>query len=120
MGGKQKDSRAIGTAYEKQAVLFLEKKGYQILERNFHSWQGEIDIIAKNGSYLVFIEVKFRKCAYPGAALEAVTPLKQQRIIRTAKYYLYSKGYSIDGTPCRFDVIAFEGGKVFHIENAFS
>ena len=57
----------IGTAYEEQAVLFLEKEGYEILERNFHSYHGEIDIIAREDEYLVFVEVKYRRAAYPGS-----------------------------------------------------
>ena len=116
----KRNCRDIGTFYENEAVLFLQNKGYQILKQNFHCRQGEIDIIAKDGEYLVFIEVKYRKNAYEGAALEAVTPQKQKRIIQTAKYYLYitaSKGLE---RPCRFDVIAFEGEKVVHIQNAFT
>lgn len=109
----------IGTAYEEQAVLFLEKEGYEILERNFHSYHGEIDIIAREDEYLVFVEVKYRRAAYPGAALAAVTPAKQKRIRQTAEYYLYSRHYSGMDIPCRFDVVAFEGEKFTHLKNAF-
>ncbi len=115
----EKNCREIGTAYEKKAVLFLQNQGYQIIKQNFRCRQGEIDIIAKDREYLVFIEVKYRKNAYEGAALEAVTPQKQHKIMRTAKYYLYTTASEGFERPCRFDVIAFEGEKMIHIQNAF-
>lgn len=118
MGVNKRNCRKIGAIYEQKAVSFLEKKGYDILERNFYSKYGEIDIIARDREYLVFLEVKFRKNAYPGAALEAVTPVKQKRMVQTAIYYIYSNK-KFDNLPCRFDVLAFEGDKIFYIENAF-
>lgn len=118
MGDMGKNRRKIGTAYENQAVLFLEQKGYRIIERNYTARQGEIDLVAQDGEYLVFIEVKSRSGGEMGAALEAVTPAKQRKIIHTARSYLCRRGYS-EWTPCRFDVLAFEGGKIYHIENAF-
>lgn len=120
MGRKGENPREIGTVYENKAVLFLEEKGYQILERNFYSRHGEIDIIAKDGVYLVFVEVKYRKNAYAGASMEAVTPAKQKRLIQAARYYLYKKHYSNMEIPCRFDVVAFEDEAVIHITDAFS
>lgn len=118
-GKWQNNHRKTGTVYENEAVLFLQEKGMVILERNYHSRTGEIDIIAKDGEYLVFVEVKYRSLtAYPGAALEAVTPGKQRRVIHTAKRYLFEKGYGED-TLCRFDVLAYQGNEVCHIENAF-
>lgn len=116
---KKENYRQIGTVYENKAVLFLQEKGYEIVRRNFRCRQGEIDIIARDGKYLVFIEVKYRKNSYEGAALEAVTVQKQKRIIQAAKYYLYSTVSPNMDTPCRFDVVAFEGETVIHIENAF-
>lgn len=115
--GKE-NHRRIGTVYENKAVLFLQEKGYQILERNFYTHFGEIDIIAMDGTYLVFVEVKYRKGSYRGAALEAVTPAKRRRIVQSARYYIYKKYYRED-VPCRFDVIAFEGENVVHVPNAF-
>lgn len=118
MGREKENHREIGTVYENKAVLFLQEKGCQILERNFYTRFGEIDIIAMDGDYLVFVEVKYRKGAYQGAALEAVTPAKRRRIVQSARYYIYKKYYRED-VPCRFDVIAFEGEDVLHIQNAF-
>ena len=120
MGRKRENPREIGTVYENKAVLFLEEKGYQILERNFYSKHGEIDIIAQDEEYLVFLEVKYRKNAYEGAALEAVNLAKRRRLIQAARYYLYKKYYLNMEIPCRFDVIAFEGEEIVHIINAFS
>lgn len=119
MGKGKENYRKVGTVYENKAVLFLEEKGYEILETNFYTHFGEIDIIARDGKYLVFVEVKYRKSAYEGAALQAVTPAKQRRIIRSAKYYIYKKYYRED-LPCRFDVVAFTGEEPVHIVNAFA
>lgn len=116
MGWENK--RKIGTAYEKKAVLFLQEKGYEILESNFQCRQGEIDIIAQNGRYLVFIEVKYRQNERGGLPEEAVGREKQKKIIQTAKYYLYRKGLS-EETPCRFDVVGILGEKIRLIQNAF-
>lgn len=122
MGGfmaiEKKNNRRTGTAYENRAVLFLREKGYQVLEINFYTRFGEIDIIAMDGNYLVFVEVKYRKSTNMGTALESVTPAKQRRIIQSARYYIYHKFFRED-IPCRFDVIAFEGEKVIHIPNAW-
>ncbi|MBR1743642.1 MAG: YraN family protein [Lachnospiraceae bacterium] len=116
---KKENMRKKGTVYEEKAVLFLQEKGYRILERNFYTKFGEIDIIARDGDYTVFIEVKYRKNGNAGEALEAVTQEKQRRLFQSAKVYLYVKKYRLD-LPCRFDVIAFQGEEMRHIENAFS
>jgi putative endonuclease len=116
---EKKNKREIGTVYENKAVLFLQEKDYEILERNFRCRYGEIDIIARDGAYLVFVEVKYRKQAYQGAALEAVTWQKQKRILQTARYYLYKTAGKAAECPCRFDVVAFEGERITHIRDAF-
>lgn len=118
MEKKKISHREIGTAFEKRAVLFLEKNGFEIVETNYYCKQGEIDIIAKDNTYIVFVEVKYRKDSYEGASLEAVTPAKQRHIVRSARAFLYQKRYP-EETPCRFDVIAFEGDTLHHIKNAF-
>ena len=77
-----------------------------------------IDIIAKDGSYLVFVEVKYRKSAAKGTGLEAVNFKKMRKISRVADFYMYS--HHMDGnTSVRFDVIAIEEGHLKHIKNAF-
>lgn len=111
--------RQIGAEYEEMAAAYLERNGYRILERNVHSRHGEIDIVAIDGGYLVFIEIKYRKDAAFGDPLEAVDAKKQRRICRTASYFCMRGGYSED-TPCRFDVVAVLGkSRIEHIKNAF-
>lgn len=112
------NKRQIGTSYEIKAEEYLMQKGYKILERNFRNRSGEIDIIAKDKEYFCFIEVKYRTTSEFGNPLEAVDFRKQNQIRKVALYYLMKNRLS-EGTPCRFDVIAFEGEKMTHIENAF-
>lgn len=109
--------REKGCFYERKAGEYLEKKGYEILEYNFRCRFGEIDLIAKQGNTLVFCEVKYRKGTNTSLPLEAVDHRKQQRISRTALYYLgKQETLEIDS---RFDVIGIVGEAIFHIENAF-
>lgn len=111
--------RKIGKTYEDMAVLYLEKCGYEILERNYRNSYGEIDIIAKKDEVIVFTEIKFRSDNSHGDPLEAVDSHKQHKITKVALYYYVKKGYS-ENVPCRFDVIAIYGdGTIRHEENAF-
>lgn len=112
------NKRQVGTQYESMAVQYLTEAGYHILERNFRCRTGEIDIIAKDGAYLVFVEVKYRASAACGSALEAVDYRKQQSILRVAQYYMVSHGYGTQ-TNCRFDVVAIQGTEIMLIQNAF-
>ena len=112
------NQRQVGTQYESMAVQYLTEAGYHILERNFRCRTGEIDIIAKDGAYLVFVEVKYRASAACGSALEAVDYRKQQSILRVAQYYMVSHGYGTQ-TNCRFDVVAIQGTEIMLIQNAF-
>ncbi|MCI8429111.1 MAG: YraN family protein [Lachnospiraceae bacterium] len=110
--------RQTGTAYEELAARRLSDQGYEILERNFYCRQGEIDLIARDGGYLVFIEVKYRRDLQSGHPLEAVGTYKQRRIARAAVYYCHSHGIS-DSQACRFDVISILGNEIEHVKNAF-
>lgn len=112
------NKRAVGTSYEKRAGAYIEQQGYEVLEYNFRCRQGEIDIIAKDGEYLVFVEVKYRKDAVMGNPFEAVDHKKQRIISRTASYYCLTHGYG-EATPCRFDVVAVLGEEIQVIKNAF-
>lgn len=118
MAGAGNQNRRKGTEYEQKAAEFLEGKGYQILHRNFYSRFGEIDLVARQGAYLVFAEVKYRKGTGGGHPLEAVDRQKQRRICKTAIYYCLCHGYGED-TPCRFDVVGILGEEVVHVEDAF-
>lgn len=114
----EKNKRALGSMKEALAEAYLREQGYEILEKNFYSRKGEIDIIAREGGYLVFLEVKYRKSAASGYPAEAVTSRKQQKIYETARYYLYKRGLSAE-TACRFDVVAIQGEQILLIQNAF-
>lgn len=110
--------RQIGTEYETLAAEYLKSQGYELVERNFRCRLGEIDIIAKDHSYLCFVEVKYRINEMHGTAVEAVVRRKQRIITKVAWYYLLTHGGN-EWTPCRFDVIAIEGDKVTLYQNAF-
>ena len=109
--------RETGTQYQERAAEYLIAQNYQILERNYRIRSGEIDIIARDGTVLVFIEVKYRKNDESGNPLEAVDIRKQRKIIKVARYYLYQKKYG--DVPCRFDVIGICGSHIEHIKDAF-
>lgn len=112
------NKRQIGSGYEEQAAEFLQRAGMQILHRNFRTRAGEIDLVARDGSCLVFVEVKYRRDSRMGTALEAVDLRKQGMIIKTARYYLLRFGYSAD-MPCRFDVVGITGNEITYVKDAF-
>ena len=112
------NKRLTGTLYEQKAEEYLLANGYKILERNFRNRSGEIDLIAKKDAYFCFVEVKYRTTSEFGSPLEAVNFYKQNQIRKVAMYYLMKNKLS-EWTPCRFDVIAFEGEEMTHIPNAF-
>lgn len=113
----------IGKKGEDVAVSYVESNGYKILNRNYHSPYGEIDIIAEKENYIVFFEVKTRKINTEFTAFEAVDTFKQKKIIKTAMIYLTENNTTLQP---RFDVIAvyFDGDfcvmkEINHIKNAF-
>lgn len=110
--------RKIGADNEARALEYLEGAGYRILARNFRNRTGEIDIIALDGEYLVFIEVKYRANDACGSPLEAVDGRKQRSIIRTALCYMHRYGYGTEAS-CRFDVVGIAGDQITLIQNAF-
>lgn len=92
----------LGQYGETLAVRYLAGKGLRICERNYRSGKGEIDIIARDGEWLVFIEVKTRTGTRYGLPREAVTAYKQEVLRRTAQAYRTEKDQT---SPCRFDVV---------------
>lgn len=100
------------------AADYLTECGYTILERNYREKSGEIDIIAKEGGYIVFAEVKYRKNDAYGNPLEAVDYRKQQKIRHTALSYLRKEKYPYN-TPVRFDVIGIMDSQITLVKNAF-
>lgn len=89
----KKNNRETGSRHELQAAAFLTDRGYVILEKNYRCRTGEIDLIAKDGGYLVFVEVKFRSSKGSGDPAEAVDAKKKSRIAGAARYYLLTRGY---------------------------
>ena len=110
------NKKNIGNLGESKSIEYLEKNYYQIIERNFFCRFGEIDIIARDGNYLVFVEVKYRKSENYGMPIEAVDFRKQNKIRGVANYYLLKTGYN---KAVRFDIIGILGEKITHIKNAF-
>ncbi len=110
--------RKQGNDFEKLAADYLIRQGMSIIQMNFYCKMGEVDIIAKDENYLVFIEVKYRKTAAKGSAASAVGFNKMRKISRVADYYMYSHRFSSD-TNVRFDVVAIEEGHLKHYKNAF-
>lgn len=82
------NSNTLGAWGEEKAARFLTGRGYTVLERNFHSRYGEIDLIAEDGEFLVFVEVKLRASVSHGLPEETVTPRKQEKLRLTAETYL--------------------------------
>ncbi len=113
------NKRSIGRIWEKKAADYLRNNGYEILYFNYRTRYSEIDIIAQDRDALVFVEVKYRRTLSQGDPLEAVDYRKQRRIINAALCFLKDKGYDIDNTSIRFDVIGILGDDIKHIKNAF-
>lgn len=119
-----KERIALGKLGEGIATRFLKRKGYRILEKNFSSPLGEIDIIARDKDMICFIEVKTRRSTAFGLPEEGVIERKRGHLVRIAQFYL--KGRGLIDRNCRFDVISIlidkNGNKpqIQLIQDAFS
>ncbi|NLM36504.1 MAG: YraN family protein [Firmicutes bacterium] len=100
------DRRRLGNYGEYIARQLLEEQGYRILHQKYYTRYGELDLIAKAGKQIVFIEVKTRSGKTYGGGLEAITKRKRIRMVRAALYYLQQHSYQ--DLPCRFDIIALD------------
>ena len=103
-------SRKSGAYWEKAAESFLRSQGLKLLQRNFSSRFGEIDLIMQDDQTVVFVEVKYRKSNQHGSGADAVTFHKQGRISRTAAWYLAKNPHRAESV-CRFDVISIDPKK---------
>jgi putative endonuclease len=118
------DRQSFGKHGEDLAARELRRRGYEILARRYRTRFGEIDIVARDGRAIVFVEVKARRSSRYGRAAEAVTASKQRRLAAMALDYLVWSDHLTD--PCRFDVVSiddFGDGKrldVRVIQDAFS
>lgn len=116
----KRNNQLLGRYGEFLAALFLKCKGYQILDRNYRTPRGELDIIARRKKTLVFVEVKCRSSRRFGQAAEAVTAQKQERIRRLAAAYCRHHGQNLFETDLRFDVIeVYPPFHVRHIQGCF-
>lgn len=113
--------RELGQKGEDIAVRYLQKEGYRIIDRNFRTRYGELDIICIKNDVLVFTEVKTRRSEVFGAAEEALTPKKIEHIRKVALHYLSS--HQTRHKEIRFDVIAIlmvnDEPRINHIQAAF-
>ena len=111
----------LGMNGEEIACKELEQRGYSVLARRYRVRSGELDIVARDGETLVFVEVKARASHEFGTAAEAVTPMKQRRLMRLATEYMLRE--RLPECPCRFDVVSihFDAGapEIEIIQNAF-
>ena len=111
----------LGKQGEELAERFLRQKGYEILERNYRRFRGEIDLIAKDQAYLVFVEVKTARSSQFGPPIYRVDGRKKNQLGRIALAYYQEHG--LVDQDSRFDIITvtFAGGQaqIEHIENAF-
>lgn len=105
-----------GQKAEDRAAAFLQDQGLVIVERNFRAKVGEIDVVAKDGDEMVFVEVRSRQSDSHGGAAASVGGAKRRKLIRAARFWLQARGW--DGA-CRFDVVAVDGGRLEHIPSAF-
>ena len=105
---------SLGRDAEARALAFLEQQGLTLVEKNFRCRAGELDLIMRDGQALVFIEVRSRKNQHFGGAAASVGPVKQQRLWRTATFYLLK----FPKPPvCRFDLVAIEGDDLRWLKN---
>lgn len=112
----------VGIQGENRAVAELEQRGYEVVARRYRTRHGEIDIVARDGETIVFVEVKAKESREFGTAAEAVTLRKQRRVISMAVDYLARN--RLTSSPCRFDVVAIDGvgdeAKVTYYPSAFT
>lgn len=101
-------SRQRGADWERRAESFLRRRGLKTLKRNHHCRQGEIDLIMRDGEFLVFVEVRYRRRTARGSGADTVGGIKQSRIIYAARVFLATRPILAD-LPCRFDVISISG-----------
>ncbi len=108
------EHKKIGNLGEQAALKFLQQHGLQLIQTNFYSRFGEIDLIMRDGDSLVFVEVKQRRAGI-AAGIESITPAKQRKLVQTAQYFLMKLGKDVN---CRFDaVILATDGEIEWLKN---
>ncbi len=113
---RRTSARRAGAEAEERAARFLERRGLEIVARNYRTRLGEIDLVARDGATLVFVEVRMRSCSRYGGAAASVGWRKRARIEAAARQFL-SRLARVP--PCRFDVVAVEGDAPEWLRGAF-
>ena len=115
------DSSSRGKDAETRAWHYLQARGLQLLQRNYRSKRGEIDLVMQDTDSLVFVEVRYRRQSQFGSALESVDRRKQARLIACARHYMQAYPQAAS-QPCRFDVVSISGspGEIEWVRNAFT
>jgi putative endonuclease len=115
--GKKTEKQVTGQNGEDEALTYLQRQGLALVDRNVRCKTGEIDLIMRHGETLVFVEVRKRADKRHGGAAASVTYAKQMKLIRAAQFYLQRFRMP---PPCRFDVVAIDGGELNWIRNAIT
>lgn len=113
-------AHGIGAEHERQARRYLEQAGLRFHAANVRLRGGEIDLIMREGSTWVFVEVRYRKTAHYGGAAASIDGRKRQRLLRCAARWLATQNQSLDTADCRFDVLAITGSQLQWLPNAFA
>ncbi|MGZ5033276.1 MAG: YraN family protein [Usitatibacter sp.] len=109
-------AQAAGGEAEEEAARFLARQGLEIVRRNYRTRQGEIDLIARDGAVLVFVEVRLRTSERYGGALGSIHARKRRRIEAAARHFLMR----FEREPaCRFDVVTLDGREATWLRGAF-
>ena len=115
----------FGRAAEEAAARYLTQSGWRLLGRNVRIGRGELDIVARRGPVLAFVEVKARRTRTCGAPEDAVSPLKRRQVARLAELWLAARPWAMDGVDdVRFDIIAVDStafpSTIRHLPAAFT
>ena len=115
------DTSTRGKDAETRAWHYLQARGLQLLQRNYRSKRGEIDLVMQDADSLVFVEVRYRRQTQFGSALESVDRRKQARLVACARHYMQAYP-EVASQPCRFDVVSINGspGTIEWVRNAFT
>ena len=120
---KSLTTKQTGDITENIAAKYLRKQHLKLLECNFSSKFGEIDLICEDQDVIVFVEVKYRKSAQYGGAISTISASKQKKLKLCASFYLQQSQLNEYNTPCRFDVVALQGAlsepQITWLKNAF-
>lgn len=113
------NKKQLGDIAEAKACTFLQNKGLCLIDKNYRTYCGEIDLIMQDKDEIVFIEVRSRAYDTFGTAIESINKVKQQKIIKSAVHYLQKRKW-LDKVNYRFDVVGCSPSNIEWIKNAFS